>query len=30
VVLTQYKGGQWHYEPAAPVNQKQAGAAAKP
>jgi branched-chain amino acid transport system substrate-binding protein len=30
VVLTQYKGGQWHYESAAPVNQKQARAATKP
>ena len=30
VVLTQYKGGQWHYEPAASVNQKQARAVTKP
>ena len=30
VVLTQYKGGQWHYELAAPANQKQARAATKP
>jgi hypothetical protein len=30
VILAQYKGGQWHYEPATPMNQKQARAATRP
>jgi len=31
VILAQYKGGQWHYEPAAPVKHvREARAPAKP